>query len=432
MHRLSPFCVARFNSLIFNFANKKTSMARSTFKVLFYVNGSKEKNGIVPIMGRVTINGSVAQFSCKQTIPKTLWDAKGNRAKGKSIEARDINHALDNIKAQIIKHYQRISDREAYVTAEMVRNAYQGIGSEYETLLGAFDKDNATFQKRVGTDRVKGTYMARVRARNHVAAFIKANYKRSDLSMLELTPDFIKEFAVFLSTDRGLQNGSIWTNCMWLKGVVMRAHFNGLIPRNPFAQFHVSPNIKEREYLTEEELKTLMTHEFADAKLSYIRDIFVFASFTALSFVDVKGLTTDDIVEVNGEKWILSKRHKTKVPFQVKLLDIPLQIIKRYEEFQTDKSVFPNLNYWSICKPLKKMIKECGITKDISFHCARHGFATLALSKGMPIESVSRVLGHTNIVTTQLYAKITTQKIDHDLTMFGDKLNQSFGNTTMA
>ena len=407
-------------------------MARSTFKVLFYVNGSKEKNGIVPIMGRVTINGSVAQFSFKQTIPKTLWDAKGNRAKGKSIEARDINHALDNIKAQIIKHYQRISDREAYVTAEMVRNAYQGIGSEYETLLGAFDKDNATFQKRVGTDRVKGTYMARVRARNHVAAFIKANYKRSDLSMLELTPDFIKEFAVFLSTDRGLQNGSIWTNCMWLKGVVMRAHFNGLIPRNPFAQFHISPNIKEREYLTEEELKTLMTHEFADAKLSYIRDIFVFASFTALSFVDVKELTTDDIVEVNGEKWILSKRHKTKVPFQVKLLDIPLQIIKRYEEFQTDKSVFPNLNYWSICKPLKKMIKECGITKDISFHCARHGFATLALSKGMPIESVSRVLGHTNIVTTQLYAKITTQKIDHDLTMFGDKLNQSFGNTTMA
>ncbi|WP_418669383.1 tyrosine-type recombinase/integrase [Bacteroides sp.] len=407
-------------------------MARSTFKVLFYVNGSKEKNGIVPIMGRVTINGSVAQFSCKQNIPKTLWDAKGNRAKGKSIEARDINHALDNIKAQIIKHYQRISDREAYVTAEMVRNAYQGIGSEYETLLGAFDKDNATFQKRVGTDRVKATYMARVRARNHVAAFIKANYKRSDLSMLELTPDFIKEFAVFLSTDRGLQNGSIWTNCMWLKGVVMRAHFNGLIPRNPFAQFHISPNIKEREYLTEEELKTLMTHEFVDAKLSYIRDIFVFASFTALSFVDVKELTTDDIVEVNGEKWILSKRHKTKIPFQVKLLDIPLQIIKRYEEFQTDKSVFPNLNYWSICKPLKKMIKECGITKDISFHCARHGFATLALSKGMPIESVSRVLGHTNIVTTQIYAKITTQKIDHDLTMFGDKLNQSFGNTTMA
>ena len=206
------------------------------------------------------------------------------------------------------------------------------------------------------------------------------------------------------------------------------------MPRNPFVQFHLSPNVKEREFLTEDELKAVMTHDFTDSKLAYIRDLFVFASFTALSFVDIKELTTDDIVEVNGEKWILSKRHKTKIPFQVKLLDIPLQIIKRYEPFQENKLVFPNLNlnYWSICKPLKKMIKECGIDKDISFHCSRHGFATLALSKGMPIESVSRVLGHTNIVTTQLYAKITTEKIDKDLTMFGNQLNQSFGNTTMA
>ena len=407
---------------------------RSTFKVLFYVNASKEKNGIVPIMGRETINGSVAQFSCKCTIPKELWDVKGNRAKGKSKEAREINLALDNIKAQIIKHYQRLSDREAYVTAEMVRNAYQGIGTEYETLLGAFDKDNATFKKRVGTDRTMSTYSSRVWARNHVAAFIKANYKRNDMSMIELTPDFIKEFAIFLAIDRGLQNDSIWANCMWFKGVVMRAHYNGLMPRNPFVQFHISPNVKEREFLTEDELKAVMTHDFTDSKLAYIRDLFVFASFTALSFVDIKELTTDDIVEVNGEKWILSKRHKTKIPFQVKLLDIPLQIIKRYEPFQENKLVFPNLNlnYWSICKPLKKMIKECGIDKDISFHCSRHGFATLALSKGMPIESVSRVLGHTNIVTTQLYAKITTEKIDKDLTMFGNQLNQSFGNTTMA
>ena len=112
---------------------------RSTFKTVFYVNGSKEKNGIVPIMGRVTINGTIAQFSCKQSISKELWDAKGNRAKGKSREAVAVNYALDNIKAQITKHYQRLSDREAFVTAEMVRNAYQGVGTEYETLLRAFD-----------------------------------------------------------------------------------------------------------------------------------------------------------------------------------------------------------------------------------------------------------------------------------------------------
>lgn len=184
-------------------------MSRSTFKVLFYVNGSKEKDGIVPIMGRVTINGTVSQFSCKQSIPKALWDVKGNKAKGKSKEAREINLTLDNIKAQIIKHYQRISDREAFVTAEMVRNAYQGIGSEYETLIKAFDKDCANFLKRVGKDRTIGTYKVMVRARNYVTTFIKAFYRRNDTSMLELTPDFIKEFAAYLTTERNLKNATM-------------------------------------------------------------------------------------------------------------------------------------------------------------------------------------------------------------------------------
>ena len=387
-------------------------MARSTFKVLFYVNGSKEKNGIVPIMGRVTINGTVAQFSCKRTIPRELWDVRGNRAKGKSKEAIATNLSLDNIKAQTIKHNQRLSDREAFVTAEMVRNAYQGLGSEYDTLLKSFDRDCASLLKRVGKDRSMGTYKVMLRARNNTEKFIRYKYNRSDMSMQKLTPDFIRDFAVYLSTVKGNRNATIWLNCMWLKGVVMRAHFNGKIPRNPFAQLHVSQNTKEREFLTEDELKKLMAHEFADSHSAFVRDLFVFASFTALSFVDLKELTTDEIVEVNGEKWILAKRHKTHVPYQVKLLDVPLQIIERYRPYQRNNSIFGDINYWTVCKKLKKVISECGITKDISFHCARHGFATLALSKGMPIKSVSRVLGHTNIVTTQLYAKITTEKLD--------------------
>ena len=137
-------------------------------------------------------------------------------------------------------------------------------------------------------------------------------------------------------------------------------------------------------------------------------------------------------MDVNGEKWIISKRHKTGVPFQVKLLDIPLQIIGKYRPFQKDNSVFGEINYWNVCKKLKKVISECGINKQISFHCFRHTFGTLALSKGMPIESVSRVLGHTNIKTTQIYAKITTQKLGDDLTAFGNQLNQTFGNIKVA
>ena len=339
---------------------------RSTFNILFYVNKSKEKNGVVPVMGRVTINGTQSQFSCKKTIPLDMWDVKGNCAKGRSKEALQINRELDNIKAQIIKHYQHLSDREAFVTAEMVRNSYQGFGSEYETLLSAFDKDIANQKKRVGKDRAASTLWAMERSRKDVSEFIQSYYRRTDMSMLELTPEFIKDFAAYLSTDRGLANGTIWQRCMWLKGVVLRAHYNGKIPRNPFAQFHISPNCKERKFLTEEELKAVVTHEFEDDNLAFVRDIFVFVCFTALSFIDVKNLKT--------------------------------------------------------------VMTACGIEKAISYHCGRHSFATLALSKGMPIESVSRVLGHTNIVTTQIYAKITSQKLDNDLTMLGNKLNASFKN----
>ena len=406
-------------------------MARSTFKVLFYLKRQNEKNGKVPIMGRITINGTISQFSCKLSVSPKLWDTKANKAAGKSIAAQRINEKLENIKTNIGKQYQHICDRDSYITAEKVKNAWQGFGDEYRLLMQTFDEYLQDFrQKRVGKDRSIGTYKVMVRARNYVAAFIKSFYKRTDMSMLELTPDFIKEFAAYLTAERGLKNATIWLNCMWLKGVVMRAHYNGLIPRNPFAQFHISPNVKEREYLTEDEIKRIMAHEFDNPTLALVRDLFIFACFTALSFVDMKELTTDEIVEVNGEKWILSKRHKTNVPFQVKLLDIPLQIIERYKYLSEDKLVFGKINYWTMCKQLKKVMAECGIEKQISYHCARHTFGTLALSKGMPIESVSRVLGHTNIVTTQIYAKITTQKLDNDLTMFGNKLNASFGSVT--
>ena len=409
-------------------------MSRSTFSVLFYANKSKVKNGIVPVMGRITINGTQSQFSCKRSIPLSLWDAKGNCAKGRTREALDLNRDLDNIKAQIIKHYQHLSDREAFVTAEMVRNAYQGFGSEYETLLGAFDKDIANLKRRVGKDRALGTYKLQVRSRNYVADFLQMNFRRTDISIQELTPDFIKEFAVYLSNDRGLASSTIWLTCMHLKGVVGRAHDNGKIQRNVFAQFHISPKCKERTFLTEEELKKVMVHEFEDASLAFVRDLFVFMNFTALSFVDLKELTTDYIVEVNGEKWIVGKRHKTGVPYQVKLLAVPLQIIERYRDYPkaNPKSVFGEVNYWSVCKKLKPVTKECGIDKPISAHYARHGFATMAITNGMPIESVSRVLGHTNIVTTQIYARITTQKLDNDLTMLGNKLNQSFSNIKRA
>ncbi len=399
---------------------------RSTFKTVFYVNASKEKNGIVPIMGRVTINGTIAQFSCKQTIPKTLWDAKGNRAKGKSKEAQAVNFALENIKAQITKHYQRISDREAYVTAEMVRNAYQGIGTEYETLLRALDKENEAFSKRVGKDRSLNTYRKHLIVRKYVAEFIKKQYKRNDLGMNELTEDFIRDFCLYLRNEVGLAQSSVWIYSTPLKHIVTTAHYHGKIPRNPFAMYHVDPDHKEREYLTEKELRSMSSIKLDDPNLAFARDLFVFGCWTGISFIDIKNLTTDNLVETNGALWIVSKRQKTGVPFRIKLMDIPKRIIKRYEPFRTNNRLFDMASYGAINQRIKSVAKKCGIEKRISFHVSRHSFAVMALNYGMPIESVSKILGHTKITTTQIYAKVTNTKLDSDISAFESKIGRRF------
>lgn len=210
---------------------------------------------------------------------------KGNRAKGKSAEVRDINLALDNIKAQIIKHYLRIFDREAFVTAEMVSNAYQGIGSEYETLLKASGRENEVFKKRVGKDRVMATTVH--------GWWQETMWQRSSslftdgriCSCWRLSPTSSRGLQPTLSTKAGLHNGTIWEKCMWLKGVVMCVHFNGLIPKKTFAQFHISPNVTEREFLTEDELKTLMTHELGMSNCSiFVTFLFSPASLPSLSW----------------------------------------------------------------------------------------------------------------------------------------------------
>ncbi len=395
---------------------------RSTFKTVFYVNGSKERNGIVPIMGRVTINGTIAQFSCKLSVTKAIWDAKGNRAKGRSKEANEVNFALDNIKAQIAKHYQRLSDREAFVTAEMVRNAYQGIGTEYETLLRAFDKENAAFAQRVGKDRAVRTYRKYLTVRKYVAEFIKFQYKRSDMSMNELTEEFIRDFCLYLKNVIGLTQSTIWIYSIPLKHIVTAAHYNGKIQRNPFAMYHVDPDHKEREFLTEDELDIFAGIELENPNFAFARDLFMFGCWTGISFVDIKNLTEDNVAIISGAPWIVSQRQKTGVPFKIKLIDAAIQIIERYKPLRKDMHLFNIGSLDMVNKRIKKVAKMCGIKKRISFHVSRHSFAVLALNYGMPIESVSKILGHTVIATTQIYAKVTSTKLEHDISAFESRI----------
>jgi integrase len=289
------------------------------------------------------------------------------------------------------------------------------------TLLQAYDQDLERFKHRVGKDRSEHSLRAMQQGRQYVATFLTDWMHTDDIQLAKLMPQFIHDFSVYLSTDRGLRGGTIWLACQLLKGVVTRAHARGLLEWNPFGQFHIAKNIRPREYLTEEEIALLMVHDFKKPALCFARDIFIFAVFTGLAFIDIKELKPTDVVTINGGTWIVSKRHKTQIPFQVKLLNIPLEILKRYH--QEGQTVFPPMEYRTMAKRIHRVMDECGFQKHITMHCARHSFAILALNNGVPIESVSRILGHTNITTTQIYAKITMQKLDNDLTAFEQSLH---------
>lgn len=289
------------------------------------------------------------------------------------------------------------------------------------TLLEAYDQDLKRFQLRVGKDRSERSLRNMNQGRQYVAAFLQDWMQISDIQLSQLMPQFINDFSIYLSTDRGLHGGTIWLACQMLKGVVTRAHARGLIKWNPFSLFHIAKNIRPREYLTEEEIVVLMTHDFKKPVLNFARDIFIFAAFTGLAFIDMKELKPSDVVTINGGTWIISKRHKTQIPFQVKLLNIPLEIIRRYSH--EGQTIFPPMEYRTMAKRIHRVMDECGFSKHITMHCARHSFAVLALNKGVPIETVSRILGHTNITTTQIYAKITMQKLENDLTAFEQSLH---------
>lgn len=290
------------------------------------------------------------------------------------------------------------------------------------TLLELYDNDLKRLEKRIGKDRSFSTLSSLRQSRNYLATYLADQLKRKDIPVNKLERRLIEDFSVWLSADRGLRGGTVWLACQHLKGVMTRAYQRGDLQMNPFSGFHIHKNIRPREYLTEEELALLMKHPFHKETLSRARDLFIFSAFTGLSFIDIRELRPANIVTVGGSAWIISRRHKTNIPYQVKLLEIPLRIIQHYQQEGSEK-VFGNLSYRAIASHIRQVMEEMGFNKHITMHCARHSFAVLAINKGMPIESISRILGHTNITTTQIYAKITLQKLQEDMAAFEKSLS---------
>ncbi len=404
-------------------------MARSTFKVLFYLKKNNLKEGKAPIMGRITVNSTIAQFSCKLNIKPDLWDTKANRAAGKSLDAQKINQKLENIKTQIGKQYQSICDKDNFVSAEKVKNGYLGFGDEFRTFFSIADEFYESYAKRVGKDRTEGSYEQLIINRRRVEMFLRDRYNLSDIPIKEIEPQFIEDFYTYLLEERKMAGSTLLTSVTKLKQIMLIAQRKGYIHGNPFAGFRFKAKTRDRGYLTEDELKRFMSVELRRYKQRQVRDIFVFCAFTGLAYSDVKKLTFDDIqTSFDGELWLIAKRKKTGTTFYVKLLPVAKQLIEQYRSVAKSQFVFPvpslsdNMN-----SCLQRIAKLCGITKRITTHLARHSFATtVCLSKGLPIETVSQMLGHSCITTTQIYAKITNDKISKDMAALTDKIGDTF------
>ena len=372
---------------------------RSTFRVLFYVKkGSARPNGDLPLMCRLTVDGEVKQFSCKMDVPPRLWDVKNGRATGKSVEAMQINLAVDKIRVEVNRRYQELMQSDGYVTAAKLRDAYLGIGVKQETLLKLFEQHNVEYRKKVGFNREVATWKKYCCVCKRVREFLAHTYHREDIPLKELNLTFINDFEYFLRTEK---------KC--------RTNIN-------------SPESVDRGYLSQEEIKAVMNYKTANKAHARIRDLFVFSIFTGLAYADVKGLTTDNLQTMfDGNLWIITRRKKTNTESRIRLLDIPKRIIEKYADQRLDNHVFYMPCNCHCNDILREIGKQCGIKNKLTFHMARHTFATtITLSQGMPIETVSCLLGHTNIKTTQIYAKITNEKISRDMSALTERLGDKY------
>ena len=408
---------------------KKTEFMRSTFKVLFYLKRTKSTpRAVYPVMGRITVNGTISQFSAKINVPEQLWEVKGGRAKGKSVESERINRHLDNIRIQIGKHYQSICDHDAYVTAEKVKNAWLGMGERYRTLVDVFEHYTNDLFKRIGVDRSESTWWRYRAVLGHLRAFLKHEYNLHDIPLLELEQSFIEQYHVYLKTVCHLKAGSACRYIDCLNNVVRISFNNGLMPRNPFASYSYSAPKEPRTFLSEKELRVFQTTRLKSAKHEYHRDLFLFSCFTGICYKDMRYLTCEQIIpDTEGHLWIHGNRCKTGGEYMVKFLPAALRLLEKYRGTAPSPLAFDMPGLSSINCSLRRITKQCGISRHITFHAARHTFATtLCLSQGIPLSTVSKMLGHKQITTTQIYAQTTPIMIEDAIDRVESRLGGKF------
>ncbi|WP_144281941.1 site-specific integrase [Chryseobacterium echinoideorum] len=402
---------------------------RSTFKLLFYLKKNEpKKNGNVPVMGRITIDGIPKSFSTKLDINPNNWDLKHGRVLGKSAQALGTNLKLDNIRVRIKKIYDDMLKDEGFTTAQKVKLSFLGVGVMDDAILKVFKDQNEDFERMVSKGkRSQNTYNKYKTVYNHLNEFIKERYHREDLAFRELTSDFIREFDFFLRIDKECTHNTVWVYTMPVIALADLAIKKGLIRQNPFEDYEISMEETDRSYLLKENVEKLMLLKPSKDKYEFVKDIFIFSCFTGLSYIDIQKLKWSNIQSFfDGHQWIISRRKKSDVASNVRLLEIPKLIIEKYRGLTRNDYVFPVPSNATCNSHVKKMIEEAEIVTEqkITFHTARHTFATMFLTEGVPLESLSKMMGHKNISTTQIYAKITNQKISKDMDLVAPKFKE--------
>lgn len=401
--------------------DKKT--LRNTFATLFYINRTQvRKDKTCHILCNITINGESAVLGTKIYVKPSLWIAGGGRAKGRSMVALQINKKIDNVEDEIRTHYRTIKDSLGYVTPELVKNAMKGIAQKPVTLMKLFREHNEEFGKRVGVDRSKEAHDLYKVSYKHLLAFIRKKYDAEDVTLRSLNLDFYDAFDLFLRTDKGLQQKTVHQHLYNFKKITRRAFNQGTLRRDPYMKLHPAlPPLKSR-HLKLEDLEKLMQCEIAETNLRRVRDWFVFSTFTGLAYADLKRLSDEHIRRTeDGSLWIEMRRQKTGTEFSVRLMEIPLRIMEKYHPERTGKLIFNVYDRNSVISLTRELGRKYGI-EGITFHKARHNFGThITLSQGVPIETVSRMMGHKNISTTQIYAKVTDTKVGEDMKKLGDR-----------
>ncbi len=406
--------------------------------ILFMIIRTKMYEGKAPVWARLTVNGKRSQFSLGKKIEPEKWDVHAGIIKGNSEDAKTFNNYLNQVRGDLQKHYNVLASCNEYVSSEMVRNAYMGIEEKSKTICEAFDYHNLKFKEKAATGSLSFKTLKRFEiTKGKVIEFLKEKHNVSDKPLPEIKLRFITEFEHFLTTKQGLQSNTAMKYIKNIKKIMNVAVANEWLPSNPLLSFKCTYQNPEREILSQEELDAMYQKPMLIKRLAEVRDVYIFCCYTGYAFSDVASFTSQEVcIGLDGEKWIQTKRIKTDSQENVMLLPVALEIIEKYKTHPyciANDKLLPVISNQKFNAYLSEIAELCGIKKHLTSHTARHTFATtVTLSNDVPIESVSAMLGHNSIRTTQIYAKIVQKKLSNDMKALRERMNKSSAKSKTA